>query len=267
MKTNADTWFATSIDRLNDPLNQRVWSVIVTVFGDLAQRPGDKLSGGVLTQIISPMGIKPEAIRVALHRLRKDGWLESTRSGRTSEHFLTPFGREQSAEVTPRIYDRAPQTPTDWHVLMAEEGTALDTLDEVLLARTYISLGRSAALGHGRIPPNCDDLLVFHANTFAVPDWLKTRIFPTDLSDSCQRLLTDVQSISLPPPDLSPLEIAILRTLIVHRWRRVVLRHMDLPRDFHPDAWPGQACRNAVFALLDQLPRPEVSALQSSIES
>lgn len=261
MSDPLETWFSASTTALNDPLNQRVWSVIVTIFGDLAQKPGDRLSGGVLTQIMSPMGIKPEAIRVALHRLRKDGWLESTRSGRTSEHFLTSYGREQSARVTPRIYDRAPDTPSDWHVLMAEEGPASDTLDELLLARTYIGLGRCAALGAGAAPTNCDDLLVFRAEAIEVPDWLKSRIFPPDLCEACRTLLKDVGSIPPPPVGLSALQIASLRTLIVHRWRRVVLRHMDLPEVFHPVGWPGTDCRTAVFELLDQLPKPDIRDL------
>lgn len=250
-----------SADRLSDPQNQRVWSVIVSVFGDLAQQPGDRLSGGVLTRIILPMGIKPEAIRVALHRLRKDGWIESTRSGRTSEHFLTEFGREQSADVTPRIYDRSPTIPRDWHVLIAEEGQASETLDDVLLTRNYISVGRYAALGHGKVPNNCDGLLAIDVSRFVVPEWLKSRIFPAELCRSYQSLLSDIQSLRTPPSDLSPLQIATLRTLVVHRWRRVVLRHLDLPKVFHPKGWPGDPCREAVFALLDQLPKPELAAL------
>ena len=64
--------FEASIAQLTDLQNLRVWSIIVSLFGDLAQKTGDQISGTTLTQIITPMGIKPEAIRVALHRLRKE---------------------------------------------------------------------------------------------------------------------------------------------------------------------------------------------------
>ena len=84
MTQSRDQWFETSINLLSDPQNQRVWSVIISLFGDMAQRPNEKISGAALTRIITPMGIKPEAIRVALHRLRKDGWIESVRAGRAS---------------------------------------------------------------------------------------------------------------------------------------------------------------------------------------
>ncbi|MBE1283921.1 MAG: PaaX family transcriptional regulator [Rhodobacteraceae bacterium] len=261
-----DTWFDNSIAALGDPQNQRVWSVIVSLFGDMAQATGDRIGGSTLTRIIGPIGIKPEAIRVALHRLRKDGWIESARIGRTSVHFLTDFGREQSAAVTPRIYCRTPEIPTDWHVLIDEEGAGHSTLDEMLLAHSYISIGRHSALGAGPIPANCEDLLSLRVSAINAPDWLKTRIFPRDLVQSCQSLTRDLEHLSDVPKHLSPFQIATLRTLVVHRWRRVVLRYPDLPDGFHPQDWPGIACRTRVFDLLDHLPRPNLAALTDDPE-
>jgi len=48
----------------------RVWSLVVTIFGDLAQGTGDTLSMQTLARITEPLGVKPEALRVALHRLK-----------------------------------------------------------------------------------------------------------------------------------------------------------------------------------------------------
>lgn len=256
MTQEIDSWFETAVARLNDPTNQRVWSIIVSLFGDMAQDPDHRISGGTLTRIIGPLGIKPEAIRVALHRLRKDGWIDSARIGRTSLHFLTESGRAQSAAVTPRIYRRSPELEEHWHVLIAEEGAAQQTLEEMLMARNYIGIGRHSAFGSGPLPPDCDDLLAITVQDARVPNWLRRQIFPTDLVAACQSLLDDLTALPLAPEGLSAGQIATLRTLIVHRWRRVVLRHPDLPEGFHPPGWPGDACRKQVFALLDRLPRP-----------
>ena len=261
--TVQDQWFDSAITRLADPQNQRVWSIIVSLFGDLAQGPDDRISGAALTRIIQPMHVKPEAIRVALHRLRKDGWIDSARSGRSSVHHLTEFGRIQSAAVTPRIYDRAPDIPLDWHLLISEGGGALDDL---LLTENYISIGRSSALGSGAIPSNCDDFVVFDVTARNVPDWLKSRLCPADLIEACATLseaVTDVLATKPAEIDLTPAQTATLRTLIVHRWRRVVLRNPDLPAMFFPDSWRGSDCRAAVFALLDTLPKPDLTALNA----
>ncbi len=264
MTKDIDHWFETSVAQLSDPQNQRVWSIIVSLFGDMAQAEGDQISGAALTRIITPMGIKPEAIRVALHRLRKDGWIESERSGRASVHFLTQYGRSQSAAVTPRIYDRAPRIAQDWHLLIADDAAGQAVLDDLLLLPNYITVNRNTALGHGTMPGSLEDLLAIGASDFAVPDWLKARIFPGDLTAACGSLLQELKAAGLPPAQPDALQIAALRTLVVHRWRRVVLRHPDLPESFHPASWPGTACRDRVFALLDALPRPDAGTLNSA---
>jgi phenylacetic acid degradation operon negative regulatory protein len=267
MTEEIDSWFENAVARLSDPGNQRVWSIIVSLFGDMAQDPDDRISGGALTRIIGPMGIKPEAIRVALHRLRKDGWIESTRNGRTSVHLLTDFGRSQSVAVTPRIYSRTPDLPSSWHLLIAEEGTGQRLLDEVLLTRDYVSIGRHSALGSGPVPRDCDDLLAITVADAKVPDWLRNRIFNADLVSACASLLEDLKALPDVPAGLTPDQTATLRTLVVHRWRRVVLRHPELPEGFHPTSWPGAECRTRVFALLDQLPRPAITDLADISET
>lgn len=260
--THSDNhWFDTSVELLSDPQNQRVWSIIISLFGDMAQQPNDQISGGALTRIISPMGIKPEAIRVALHRLRKDGWIESARSGRTSIHYLTQHGRDQCAAVTPRIYARDPASPKNWHVLIAADGTHQSALDEALLLPGYIAVNRTTALGCGPKPGTTHDLLVMDATNFSLPDWFKTQLFPAEVSASCATLLKVISSIPEPKPGLTSVQIASLRTLIVHRWRKIVLQHPDLPTDFYPASWPGDACRDSVFALLDHLPLPNLTEL------
>ncbi|WP_122073277.1 PaaX family transcriptional regulator C-terminal domain-containing protein [Pseudophaeobacter sp. EL27] len=255
--------FEASIAQLTDLQNLRVWSIIVSLFGDLAQIPGDQISGTTLTQIITPMGIKPEAIRVALHRLRKDGWIESTRSGRASVHYLTEFGRKQSTAVTPRIYARTPQPPELWHLLIAEDGSGQTVLEETLLLPQYTQVNRRTALGYGPAPKGLDDLFVASVSDLSVPGWLQARLFPQDLVEACQSLLEALNNIALPEPGLAPVQVATLRTLIVHHWRRIALRHPVLPVSFAPDAWAGEACRARVFQLLDRLPQPQLQALES----
>lgn len=267
MNDASDRWFDDCVAALNDPRNQRVWSIIVTVFGDLAQRPGDRLSGAALSRIIEPLGVRPEAIRVALHRLRKDGWLESAREGRESRHFLTEFGRAQSAAVTPRIYDRAPVVAERWHALIAGNADGVAALRELLLAENYIGVGDTVALGEGPLPEHTNGLLGLEIGALRVPDWLRASIIPPDLNAACRDLMRTLEKADALVPSAgaaSPLQTATLRTLIVHRWRRVVLRHPDLPADFYPADWPGAKCRERVFRLLDRLPRPPIPEIEAA---
>ena len=53
----------------------RVWSFIVTSFGDLTREDDRYISSRTLNRLTAEIGVKPEATRVALHRLRKrTGW-------------------------------------------------------------------------------------------------------------------------------------------------------------------------------------------------
>ncbi len=264
--TSKDPWFETALTTLADPQDQRVWSVIVTLFGDLAQDPGAQISGGALTRVIEPLGIKPEAIRVALHRLRKDGWIDSDRVGRVSRHFLTEYGRRQSAAVTPRIYAPRSVHIPEWHILIAPDG-GLQILDELLLSHDYMPLSRNIALGPGPAPDHPDELLAMTITASHTPKWVQNRLCPTERQTSCRELFEAVKAAGLSrPANWTPTaaQIATLRTLIVHRWRRVVLRQPDLPDQFYPPNWVGPECRHAVIKMLDTLPRPPLEVLNQA---
>ena len=47
-----------------------------------------------------------------------------------------------------------------------------------------------------------------------------------------------------------------LRLLTLHHWRRLRLRHGDLPDLLLGEGWEGAAARRAVMAVLNRFPRP-----------
>lgn len=265
MTTNAHDWFTAAVEALAEPQGQRVWSIIVSFLGDMAQDDGAGISSAALTRVITPLGIKPEAIRVALHRLRKDGWTDSKRRGRGSVHFLTPHGRVQSAQVTPRIYDPTACTTAEWHMLIAGTPSGLELLDALSEGAPdgVIRVNRHTGLAPGPAPAPMSDLLIANARIESVPTWLQEELFPIPLRQSCASLDAALAPHGT-PPELDPLRRACLRTLLVHRWRRIVLRHPRLPVQFHPADWTGESCRTKVFELLEQLPQPSLSELETA---
>ena len=93
----------------------KTWSLIVTVFGDL---DGDNLSGKELRNLMRPLGVKPEATRVALHRLRKDGWIVSHKSGREVTYQLSEHGRNTTNAVYDEVYGQDLKYPEGWQFLV-----------------------------------------------------------------------------------------------------------------------------------------------------
>jgi len=55
---------------------------------------------------------------------------------------------------------------------------------------------------------------------------------------------------------IDPDATVALRVLVVHHWRRLLLRHEDLAMEFFPAGWHGEDCRALVVKLLDRLEKP-----------
>ena len=265
----ASTSFTKAAGLLIQGEQHRVWSMIVTILGDLAQSEGDMLSGPALTRLTGLMGVKPEALRVALYRLRKDGWIDSRREGRTSQHYLSAKGRAESAAVTPRIYQRDWQAPTSWHLLLSagQQAEGRQALEAWRARAGYISIGSHGAVGPGHLPEGLEPLFGTGLKEAFVPNWLRDQICPPPLQRDAARLCTAFAEglTILQTARLDLCEATALRCLAVHSWRRLLLRHPDMPATFFPETWSGPRCRGLFCDLLDLLPPPSLAVLEAEL--
>lgn len=238
---------------------QRVWSLMISLFGDLAQGVGDEIEGPVLSAIMAALQVKPEAARVALHRLRNDGWVMSAKSGRISRHSLTPKGRRESAAASPRIYAQPLEGPRDWQLVVLESAKA-DASALMISAGFKQILPRVFAGAVGlKTPPGALALPGGPA-----PDWLMDQMLPADIAQDYARLHQTLRALTtqLPDPDqMRALDIAVLRCLIVHSWRRLVLRHAAPPRGLVASTSPLHLCHITVADLLARFPRPALGSI------
>ncbi|MEM1301865.1 MAG: PaaX family transcriptional regulator C-terminal domain-containing protein [Pseudomonadota bacterium] len=235
--------------RLNNGQPPRVWSLLVTVFGELAQDETAQLSGETLRHFMEIVGIKPEATRVALHRLRKDGWLNSQKNGRKSNYFLTKQGREESIKASPRIYTETALADKAWLVIR-DVGAPVGPQNE---PGVWIT-------GHMRLtgvqPDDPDAFVIALDATHALPDWMRGRLCDTSLLDQSQKLahtLTDLAAWLAQAPKLDKFHREVLRVLVVHSWRRIALKTPRLPDALFLDPWSGPECRRLVAQIRKQL--------------
>jgi len=251
--------FDETINALADLGGQRVWSLMVTIFGDLAQSKGSTIEGPVLSAILADMDIRPEAVRVALHRLRNDGWIASSKTGRTSLHSLTEVGRAQSAAASWRIYAKPGLEGPRWQLAILEDATTvtrnlmLDHGFAPLMSRVYIGGAHATAPVGSLVLPGD-----------AVPDWLCQQFAPEDLAQdyaALYRVLSRAEQTLTDPGMLIPRQVAVLRCLVVHNWRRIVLKHPDLPPALFPTSWDGPRCQELVHTLLTRFVRPDLGTI------
>ncbi|MBB3994065.1 phenylacetic acid degradation operon negative regulatory protein [Sulfitobacter undariae] len=232
---------------------QRVWSLMVSLFGDLALTEGSTIDGPVLTAVMGTMDIRPEAVRVALHRLRNDGWIVSHKHGRTRRHSLTKASRAETVKASAHIFAAPAAQDSQWQLALLDDAdtTSRETMEKrgfaQLLPRVYLG-----ALG-AQAPENALSL-----SGRSAPQWIRQQIGQQMLEVEYTTLLPILETAekTLMAGHLDPLQTAVLRCLIVHNWRRIVLRHPALPPALLPDDWAGHRCHLRVIRLLNRFPRP-----------
>ena len=109
--TSAASEIERHIARLHGNGRLRVWSLIITFFGDAVALRGGRVALSTLRDAMGLLDIEPGAVRTALSRLANEGWVERQREGRLSFYKLTDQGRAAFDEPTRRIYAAAAR---DW---------------------------------------------------------------------------------------------------------------------------------------------------------
>ena len=233
----------------------RVWSVIITIFGDAVRPRGGTVAANTLAAITERLSIKPEALRVALFRLAKDGWITRSKSGRNSYYGLSQQGLDEFEPATRRIYATAAELRGPWRLvgLQPQPEAGRSTLEKMMLKAGYVRLSPFHFLGAeqtGRLP---DAAIVIEGKIVDLPDWARMAIAPADLQSDYAYLAGTLKTFRNHSKTEDPLMSVALRTLMIHQWRRLLLRHADLPIIFMPKGWQGEACRSLVLSLHDAL--------------
>ncbi|MGH8179347.1 MAG: phenylacetic acid degradation operon negative regulatory protein PaaX [Steroidobacteraceae bacterium] len=85
-------------------------SLLMTIFGDAIAPRGGAVTLGSLIDLARPFGLAERLVRTAIARLAAEGWVAATRHGRRSEYRITENGRKVFAEATRRIYGANPSS-------------------------------------------------------------------------------------------------------------------------------------------------------------
>ncbi|WP_372621549.1 PaaX family transcriptional regulator C-terminal domain-containing protein [Falsiroseomonas sp.] len=240
---------ATALARTGAP---RIASFIVTVWGDAVAPRGGSLWLGSLQAILDRFGCTPGQVRTAMSRLTEEGWLTRNRVGRLSFYRLGPRGAQAFGAAAARIYaGRAPA----WDGVLRLVLLADPAMREALAARGFGTLPGGAMLGVIGDPaelPKGVPVLLATAREPEEVRLLAARAWPLEaLSEGYVRFLdafAPLRDTAVLAEDALP-----LRLLLVHEWRRLVLRDPLLPAALLPEDWPGADARALAAALYRRL--------------
>ncbi len=101
----------------------RARSMLFTLFGDYVRHYGGTIWVGSLIALMAELGFTAHAVRAAVSRMARQGWLAPTRVGRASYYALTPRGQDRIAEAAGRIFKLYPEAwDRHWRLLVVPSG-------------------------------------------------------------------------------------------------------------------------------------------------
>lgn len=246
-------------------------SLIMSVFGDAILPRGGRIWLGSLIQLLEPLALNERLIRTSVFRLAKEEWLATEAIGRRADCMLTPSGRRRVDEASRHIYaTHAPLWDRRWRLILvvgeldsklreqlrralfwrgfgalgadcfvhpgAELSAVLDTLVADGLASTLGALLPLCAGDAQATQSACDADLVRRAwNLNALS------VAYGQFSATYRPIVDDLKDGSA--GDLDEQSAFLLRTLLIHDYRRLLLRDPELPEVLLPVNWPGQKAR------------------------
>ncbi len=101
-------------------------SFIFTLYGDMAHGlAGDgSLWIGALIRLMASFMVSPAAVRQAVSRMSRQGWLVARRAGNRAFYRVTDRGRRRIEELSPRIYGPVIEWDGRWRLLSYSIGEA-----------------------------------------------------------------------------------------------------------------------------------------------
>lgn len=259
--------------RLDDFRAQRrlhAGSLIISLFGDAVLPRGGSIWLGSLIRLLAPLDLNERLVRTSVFRLAKDEWLRTQTHGRRADYVLTDTGRRRFEDASRQIYaSHAPLWDRRWRLIFfVGEIPAKDRegIRRALSWQGFGTLGADCCIHPGANLVTALDALVAEgfgeqlrtlmpllaadaqaglsasASDLVERAWDLAAIGKAygEFVDTYQPVLADLRAGHA---DVSDEDAFLLRLLLVHDYRRLLLRDPELPDVLLPADWPGQHAR------------------------
>lgn len=266
----------------------RTNSLIVTVFGDAVSQHGHIIWLGSLVKAMELLGINERLVRTSVFRLVQEGWLESERVGRRSYYRFSEYGSHEYQRASRRIY-ALEERPWQGRWQLVIPLRVADENREKLRRSLYwqgfrnITAGTLAKPGVGGPALRetleefglADQVLVMEANTSEISParLVRDMVYDCWTLEEVARGYADFLKRYKPllkwlksKAEIAPDTAFIARTLLIHDYRRLLLRDTRLPDELLPSAWPGVEARNLTGSAYNCLAHSSAAYIVKELE-
>lgn len=241
-------------------------SLIVSVFGDAIAPRGGVIWLGSLIRILEDLGFTERFVRTSVYRLHQEGFLAVEKIGRRSYYRLTERSQRQFRQAEERIYmAEQPAWNGRWDILLLSQ-VQKDKKNQLKRELEWLGFGNLApnVMGHptsslvqvqsllyelevveqtvyfqadSPLPATATSLRELVSECWALPEkaqWYR------EFLDHFRPLLGLLKELNSALPPMLAFQ---LRVLLIHFYRRILLKDPLLPETLLPSDWEGLAAR------------------------
>jgi len=244
---------AQPLARIVDQLKRepsRTGSIIITVFGDAIVPRGGSVALGTLLEFFAAIDVDSSVVRTAMSRLTADGWFEREKVGRNSFYRLVQRERLTFDIATRHIYG---PPASDWtgrfELLLISNGGDRDAAREALKNAGFGTPLPGVWVAPSGVPIPEEAKGAIRLEVSAEDDSgrrLLSESWPLErTAEAYRRFMKSFEPLRawVARDKLSDIDAFTARILLIHHYRRVVLRDPLLPMALLPRDWPGRAAR------------------------
>lgn len=243
-------------------------SLVMTIFGDSIYHRGGVISLASLIQLMDVFGLNERSVRTAVFRLVQNGWLKSEKIGRTSYYRITESSRQRFIMADQKIYGFSHKDwDKNWDLVLL---SSVELENKLVLKKELEWLGFANIATNVMAYPGCDQqklqnlllnhqmtdqVVVFRAETLEL--WQES--YPTikrmvtvnwpiqELHQRYEKFISDFREFFYfveQEEEIDAVQAFQIRILLIHQFRRILLKDPNLPFELLPTDWLSLIARN-----------------------
>jgi phenylacetic acid degradation operon negative regulatory protein len=251
----AVTGFALPATELSQYRAMQARSALFDVYGDYLRPRGGRAPVAALVRLLAPLGIAPPAVRTAVSRMVRQGWLHPLRLSSGPGYLLTPKAARRLDDAAARIYRTGrPDWDGSFDLVVFEVPVQRAERGKLAANLAYLGYGAidtgnwiAARPGDGveallsEAGVRYERFTAYHAGGLAGAAGLVRRAWDLieiggEYDEFVRQLTPVVAAVDSGSDDE---EAYAARFRLVHAWRTFLFRDPQLPPELLPEPWPG----------------------------
>ena len=227
-------------------------SALFDLYGDHLRHRGGVAPVAALVRLLAPLDIAAPAVRTAVSRMVRQGWLVAVDTEGGRGYGLSERATRRLDEAAARIFRHRPVEAWDgcWSIAITSHSADRTTRERLHRAMEYLGYRQlqTDAWIAPRRAPELDSVVeaeglnvtAFHGEHVGDQDAMVQRLFrPTELGKAYRAWLVEAQTLLSGCDATDPQTAFAARSRLLHEWRKFLFRDPGLPLELLPDDWPG----------------------------